>query len=225
LSGGQTGREFIQRSGTHAADRAYLYQFVINPGPQANPVYSEAFQFLSVVTQPMTRVDTRLLFLFTKDYQTFIQDRFARLPGGGELSADKRAQFAKCWQEFGLMPPGRRLQNNDKVDAHDVLTITPSAVEVRVPCEIPMAGAGGNLAAARGRVVLSCNDPAVLADLKRLREEARPDQGTTNPPEDFRRRDVRWRVVAVETGMAVVEVQRDRGGPGMPGGMGMPGDG
>lgn len=216
-SGGQAGREFVQRSGTSAPDRAFLYQFAINPDPQPGRAFWDALPALGVL-QGLTRVDARLLLPFTRDYQSFTQDRFARLPGGGELARDRRLQFAKSWNEFGLLAPGRRLPNNDKVDAHDVLTVTDSAVEVRVPCEIPMSGAGGNLAAARGRVVMSCADPSLLADLKRLRAEARPDGGTTTPPDGLTRRQILWRVVAVETNMSVVEVQRDRGGPGGMGG-------
>jgi len=120
-SGGQFGRGFVEQSGANAAVRAYMYQVSVNPQPQPSEAFWQVVPFFSAVTHPFTRIDTRMLLPLTRDYQTFVQERFARLPGGGDLTADKRGQFAKSWTEFGLLMPGRRLTNNEKADSQDVL--------------------------------------------------------------------------------------------------------
>jgi hypothetical protein len=94
------------------------------------------------------------------------------------------------------------------------VTITDTAIEVRVPCEVPLFGSA---TAARGRLVLVCTDPNVLTEVKKLREEANPDQGTATPPDGFAKRQFHWRVVRVESDLKEVKIQQGPGGPGGPG--------
>lgn len=214
------GYEFINVAGRSPLDRAYLYQ--TNIRPDAKPEAWRQVQTLSLFRFPGPNPATVLPFV---DYAEHLTN-FVRAPGGGELSAEKKSQFAKLWTEYGLLLPGKRLTNNDKIDAHDVLSVNEreNRVEVRVPCEVPLSGAAGNLAAARGRLVVACSDPELMADLKRFRAEANPDKATTMPPDNTKRRSLNWRPLFVETDMHEVQVQRQgQGGPGGPGMPGMPG--
>ncbi|MBA4062618.1 MAG: hypothetical protein C0501_02710 [Isosphaera sp.] len=212
--GGAVGREFVQRSGGGVGARAYLYQTLVNPEPLP-PAAAQGASLLLAVLRPLTRLDPTVL-LFTPDYPAHMQNEFVRLPGGGDPPTDKKAQFARQWSEFGLFLPGRRLQGNDKIDAGDLLSVTDAAVEVRVACEVPVPAAGGGSGAARGRLVVRCADPAVVSELKALRDQAKPGEGTATPPDEFGKKQVPWRVVRVESDLHEVRVERP--GPGGPGG-------
>jgi hypothetical protein len=215
-AGGAFGRAFVDQTAGGAGRRAYLYQTVVNPNPLPAELSQGASLFL-LVARPLTRLDPGVL-LFTPDYAAYMQNEFLRLPGGGDPPADRKAQFARLWADQGLFLPGRRLQNNEKVDAHDLLTVTDSGVEVRVACEVPVPAAGGGSGAARGRLVVRCDDPELVAELKNLRAAADPAQGTATPPDDFGKKPARWRVVRVESDLNEVRVERP--GPGGPGGFG-----
>ena len=152
----------------------------------------------------------------TKEFQAFsFPDQFFKLPGGRDPSPEQRAQFKTIWENAGLLPSGGRLRNSTDKQAH--LTVTDSAIEVRVPCELPLPGVDAN-AAARGRVVVVSTDPALLAELKQLRAEAKPDDGTTMPAEELFRRDFKWRIVRIESDLVRVVMQQrpGEGGPPVP---------
>lgn len=147
--------------------------------------------------------------------------RLFRLPGNKQPGADQARQFFNVWNAGGLVPPGNRLRSSP--DVHELVTITDTAVEVRVPVELPMESKKADIAA-RGRVVVVCTDPTLLADLKRLRESADPEAGTLAPPEGSTRRpQLPWRLVRVESDMRPVQSRDTDGQPGAggPGGMGM----
>ncbi|QDU22410.1 hypothetical protein [Urbifossiella limnaea] len=144
-----------------------------------------------------------------------------RLPGNKSPGADQSRQFFNVWNAGGIVPAGERLRNTP--DVHELMTFTDSAVEVRVPVELPVESKKADLAA-RGRVVVECTDPALLADLKQLRASANPESGTISPPAGSGpRQGLRWRVVRVESDMRPVQTRESEGPPGGggPGGMGM----
>ena len=157
-------------------------------------------------------------------YAKYMENEFYKLPGGDEPSAEQKEQFARTWKLIGLRPAGDKLKDQSgPIDKENAIAITDTAVEVRVPIEVPLYG---KTEVARGRLVVACTDPALVAEAKQLRASADPKQGTATPVEDLSRRKVVWRVVRVESDMAPVSVAQpnQRGGPGggMPGG-GMPG--
>jgi hypothetical protein len=148
------------------------------------------------------------------EYLANVQNRLFRLTGaGGDASAAQREQFVSIWKRGGLLPPGMRLRNS--ADTTPLITVTDSAVELRVPVELLIPG--DDLSAARGRLVVACTDHAVLDELKRLRSAADPDKPSTNPDE-FRDRPAHWRVVAVESDLVKVQTPRAQQGPGDTGG-------
>ncbi|MBX9625252.1 MAG: hypothetical protein K2X82_15705 [Gemmataceae bacterium] len=143
--------------------------------------------------------------------------RLYRLPGGGEPPPDRALTFAAAWANEGIDPPGFRLKESK--DVNDVMTVTDDAVEVRSPVEIPLNSGRGVTAAARGRVVVRCEDPRALAELKRLRAEADPDRGATATPGTSLPPAYEWKLVRLESDLKAVPT-RQSGGP--PGTMGAP---
>jgi hypothetical protein len=164
---------------------------------------------------------------FTPDYEKYMRNDFFKLPGGGEPNQEQKNQFKKAWEMMGLLPIGARIKNNP--DKAATITITDSAIEVQIPCELPLpATLGTESATARCRLVISCTDPNLLSEVKKLRSTANPDVGTSLPPGDLRSLSFKWRVARVETGMyPISNAPRERGGmpvPPIPGQPGMTGD-
>lgn len=216
-----TARAFIERSTLGHGMRALLYQTMMKP--DADP---ELWDRVSLVARARVWVglDPLAVLPLTPDYAAYTQSELYRLPGGGEPSTTQKGQFLRAWAENGVLATGRRLTNNEKIESHAEVSVTDAAVEVRVPCEVPLPGAvAGGLSAARGRVLVVCTEPDILADLKRLRADANPDATTGTPPPDFGKRAFKWRVVRVESDM--YEVQINPQGPGAPGGPGGRGPG
>jgi hypothetical protein len=144
---------------------------------------------------------------YTLEYQKALAT-FARLPNGNELPAEKQTKFMTAWNEGrGLVPSGGVIRGAEILPT---VTITPTAVQVRLPIEIPDA----NMTASRGRLVVECTDPQVLAELKRLYERADPNLGTKIPPEDIRTRSYDWRIIRIETDMVIIKPPEDLAPPG-----------
>ncbi len=140
-----------------------------------------------------------------------------RLPGNKQPDAAYGKQFLNVWNAAGLVPAGNRLRNSP--DVNDIVTFTDTAVEVRVPVELPMESKKADLAA-RGRVVVVCTDAALLAELKQLRASADPAAGVTTPPKPpMLQRALPWRVDRIESDMRPEQSRDAETGPGAPGGM------
>jgi hypothetical protein len=150
-------------------------------------------------------------------YADHMANHFYKLPGGAEPAPDQKTKFFNSWDRFGVRPAGDKLKTPDgnPVDKEDVLTLTDTAIEVRVPVEITILGAG-KVDTARGRVVVVCTDAALLAELKQLKDSANPDQGSTTPPNELMRKTVNWRVLRIESDLAPVSITPPpgRGSPG-----------
>ncbi len=206
-SGTGFGMEFIQTTRLSKEMRRALYHTEISP--EAHPKILQ-IAGLASFARVWVGLDPAAVIPMTPDYPIAIRDRFLRSPTG-DLSSIKREQFLMSWQESGLFLPGERMKGNEQVDRYSTLTVTDSAVEVRVPCEIQLPGVGGDPSAARGRLVVATNDPELLAKLKRLREQANPEL-TTIPPDGFGKTGHRWRVVGLESDMH--EIKATQLGPG-----------
>lgn len=151
---------------------------------------------------------------YTADYTHYIRNEFFRLPGGGKPSNEQQMIFADSWNTYGLVRPGSRLKNSP--DTNERVVITDRAVEVHVPCELPFKSTEMSNVAARCRLVVTSSDPALLAELRQLRAAADPNQASVTPPDNFRKRDFRWRVARLETDLQRVEASL-RPIPGSPG--------
>ena len=213
MSGAEFGRSFIVGVRNGPESYPLLYQLMVHP--TADREFWARVPFLFHVWGRHLRVPAAAV-AHTPDYIAHRWDQLLRMPNGEKATEearrrfdDLRPKFLTIWNTLGILGPGRpnggRLPNNEVIDAHALVTVTDAAVEVRVPCEIPSLGGGGELAAsARGRVVVLCDDKGVLAELKRLREEARGGNETSAQPPDFGKHQYRWRVVAIESDMQEV---------------------
>jgi hypothetical protein len=216
MDGGEFGRVFVNalRQGPVAAP--WVYQTMVRPDGNPElwsvvgflaqyPVWGELHKVLPALTQ-LHRVPV-LALAIAPDYVPHRWDKFFRQPGGAPASENQEKTFLAVWQVSGILPTGSGkgglLPNNDQLDAHDFLTVTDKAIELRVPCEMPALGSGGQRAY-RARVVIACTEPDVLADVKRLRTDvgADPEGKTVPQPADFRKRKYKWRVVAIESDLA-----------------------
>jgi len=137
-----------------------------------------------------------------------------RLPGGAAPSPEQFKQFLFAWETSGIVPVGGRLKDNP--DTNGQLSFPDGRVELRVPIEIPLAGAKRDIVAARGRVVLEATNPAVAAEAKRLREAAGPAQGTATPPDAAPTAPITWKVVRIESDMKPVSARPQGAPPGGP---------
>jgi hypothetical protein len=156
------------------------------------------------------------------DYRDFPWGKFFRLPDGATATPEQQQEFESIWKAGRLLPPGRDqgglLPGNDKIDGMPTLLLTDKALEVRVPCELPVPGSAGR-DAYRARIVVACSDPAVLAELKQLHDQADPDRDTVPPPETFRKNPGLWRITAIECDLVRVSTRppEQQGGEGTPG--------
>ena len=218
--GGAFGKGFVSHLATGPGSRSYAYRAFVVPGGDRQGWGAVALdpgaQFAFAIPAQA---------LGDAGYADYMANQFYKLPGGGEPSPDQKRKFAATWDAQGLRPAGEKLKDasGGAIDKEDVITLTDTAVEVRVPVEIPLLNPG-KLQVARGRVVVACTDPALLDELKALKASANPSQGTASPSEDLVRRKAAWRVVRVESDLAPVEVAPPGppGGPGGPGGAGRP---
>jgi hypothetical protein len=155
----------------------------------------------------------------TSESSKYLEDSFFKLPGGDEPTLEQKNQFRKAWNTLGLIPPGSRMRNNP--DRYSTLAVKEQVIEVQLPCELPLPGE--EVTGIRCRLVITCNEPAVLEELKRFRDSAKSDTETLSPPDSMRYRKFNWRIVRLESDLRpFVAAQPQR--PGTPsGGGGQPG--
>lgn len=226
LNGGAFAKTFIDHVGLGGpTGHPYLYRAFVaesrDPGAWAAVVRNHwmhiAFAAPLGITQPGTHAGR-------------IPDGFFTLPGGVEPTAAQRERFIASWSALGLFEAGTRLKDaaGNAPDKESTLKITDTAVELYVPVELPVPSTG-KMETARGRVVVACKDPALLAELKRSKAAAASEKPSISPPVDLERwATAPWRVVRIESDLAPVSVhQGPPGGSGAPGGPGggMPGMG
>jgi hypothetical protein len=210
-SGGFFGNQFVMslRAGPWAVP--YAYQAMMNP--KATASFRE-WQMAAITTPGRLAVAGGLgaAAPYTTDFTAYsFPDQFLRTPSGGEPTAEQRKLFTAIWETTGLLPAGGRLRNS--ADTHSILTIKDTAVELRVPCELPFPGQD-TTAAARGRLVLVSTEPDITRELNQLRGEANPDDGTPTPPLSVSRREFKWRVDHLESDLVKVQMQQRM--PGSP---------
>ena len=192
--GALQGNEFVNTIGLSPMVRPYVFKDLSMRSENGS---------LSIVgaTQLPARIAAAggptLAMPYTPEYLKGIAN-FLRLPNGNEPSAKDQARFLAVWTDGrGIVPAGSILRGS--IETSPTVTVTATAVQVRIPVEI----AEQDLQACRGRLVVECVDPQVLADLQKYRDSADPNVGTREVPEDLRTRTYSWRVVRVESDMVL----------------------
>lgn len=161
----------------------------------------------------------------SREFLDYAASRLFKLPGGADPDSARAKAFADAWDSVGIVRAGERLR--DSGDVNDLVTFTDAKIYYRAPIEIPLSASKGDVLAARGGAVLVCDDPAIVAEGKRLRESSHPDSATPTPLEGISLRTIPWRLERIESDMKPVKMEMKAmpgGPPGGPpaGGGGMP---
>lgn len=213
VNGGLFGKGFISFAQTGPAAHPYAYRAFVTPddgdrqawrdlGSPANGRLQIAFA-LAVGARGTD---------WTAGYATFRDKELIKLPNGADPTPEQRATFLRVWNALGIRPAGDRLRDpaGGPIDTESLVTMTDTEVLVRVPAEIPFDARD----AARARVVVSCTDPALLAELKQLRASADPKVTTGSPPASLNNRTFPWRVVRIESDLQRVTIAPPQRMPG-----------
>jgi hypothetical protein len=203
-SGGEVGKTFLGLIAKGPAVYPFAYHLMM--APESKMAY-----WLSVSDQTPARWalaggPASFLPFFTADQQKYFRDDFFKLPGGVEPDSDQKNRFKAAWNTLGLLPPGVRLKGS--MDKAMIVVVGENDIQLHLPCELPFPGS--DVSAARCRLILSCSDPVRVEELKRLREEAKADQGTIAVPDNLKSLLFKWRVARIETDLVPIEAARQR---------------
>ena len=223
VDGAAFGKSFVNHLAFGPSSHNFVYRAFIAPGGDL-PGWANA-AVPRDIPHPRWPMASHLAFavparagLGDAGYDEYMDKHFFKREGGAEPSPELKEQFFVSWTAQGLRPAGTQLKDpgGNVVDKEDLLAVTETAIEVRVPVEIPVIGTK-RVEVARGRLVVACTDPTVLAEVKQLKAKANPAQGTLNPPDglDQIRKKATWRVVRVESDMQRInlsEMQRPGAG-------------
>jgi hypothetical protein len=154
------------------------------------------------------------------DYNDRIGKFFDPVEKGDPVrEAEQRRAFVSAWRAARLYSTGRFIKST--VDPQPTLFVEPAGFELKVPIEVQPLGSEMTGTAARGAVVLRCDDPAFVARVNDLRAAAASDPLTnlsTDPPVPG---SVPWRIIRIESDMKPITAEREAVNapmPGMPGG-------
>jgi hypothetical protein len=141
-------------------------------------------------------------------YETMIKSQFfapiARADAAKD--GDPRERFFAAWREGRIVPSGIIL--NDTPDTYPILTVTEKMVELRVPVEIQSPRLESSQSAARGAVVLVCDDADYIAKLNELRRAAATETPIETPPPGAVSETVPWKLVRIVSDMKHVTMPK-----------------
>lgn len=217
LEGSGFGKAFIDHINFGPASYPYLHRaFIAEP---ADP------SWLAVARSPAVHVFFAAPFgiLHPNAYRDSLAASFFKGKDGAEPTAEQTGKFLAAWNVQGVFEAGRRLKDpaGGVADKDAQFRLADGAAEVLVPVEIPIQNAAGKQETARGKLVVACNDPALLAELKERKGAAKTEKPANSPPVALRDRSFAWRVVRIESDLVPVSIQQPgAGGPHGAGGHG-----
>lgn len=139
---------------------------------------------------------------------------------------EMRKQFGSIWNSGRIRVSGVLVKDNPEKDS--VLLVGNDRIELHHPIELALPGGESSANTARGRLILVCDNPDVLAQVNRERQSANPADATdvTTPRPNWTPLFSAWKIVRIESDLVPMP-QAPAGRPdGMPPGMpGMPGIG
>jgi hypothetical protein len=216
-SGGEFGKSFFSLMAKGPA--VYPFAYHIMMAPESKLAFWVAVSESTPARWAVGGGPSSFLPYFTAEQQKYFRDDFFKLPGGVEPDSEQKNRFKAAWGTLGLLPPGVRLKGS--MDKTAIFVLGNNDIELQLPCELPFPGS--DVSAARCRLIISCSDHVRVEELKRLREEAKADQGTVAIPDNIKSLLFKWRVVRIETDLIPIEAVRQRmpspNAPPMPAGM------
>jgi hypothetical protein len=214
VTGGEYGRSFINMSSGAREVRALAWLDYVKTQPgdatPLAPLTNGGAQARAAATGVMAAYS----FTPGPEFLAISARRLFTLPNGAAPDSDQFKTFETAWNTVGIVRAGERLR--DSADTTDELRFTPEGVENRIPIEIPFSSTRADISAARGRLVVRCDDPEILSELKKLRDSADPAQGSSMPPTGLVNKRITWRVVRIESDLKPVRMDMRAMGPGGP---------
>ena len=139
------------------------------------------------------------------------------LPDGKMMADATREDLLFCWTNVAfdkITMSGRTLSNSP--DKNSMIRFFPDRVEISVPIELKLLKSDPKNSAALGRMVLTLDDPVILAKLTEAREVGLKAGQSMNFPDDLPRA-CPWKVTRIESNLKIVRTGPPPGG-GPPGG-------
>ena len=125
-----------------------------------------------------------------------------------------REDFLFCWNNIGsgkIAVAGRHLTNS--TDKNSRLRFLNDRVEVWVPIELKVLRASGPNAAALGRLVMTLDDPKIIAELAEARGIGSNGEKSADFPKALQK-TCPWKVTRLESNLKVIRAPSGGGGPG-----------
>lgn len=192
----QFGRDFFGLVGTGSPNHPLIYHMFV--GPKENGLRIANLQLTHTARIALAGGPTGLAPLNTKESADYFRSAFFKLPGGAEPSQFQKDDFRRAWDSAGLLPPATRLKSAP--ERIPMVAFGENAIEMKFPCELPIPGP--DLGVCKCRLIVTLNDPAVIAELQKLRAEANPSQATRTPPENIQPMpSEKWKLIRVESDM------------------------
>ncbi len=130
-------------------------------------------------------------------YETKIKSQFfvpiARSDGAKD--GDPREKFYSAWRGGRIVPSGIVLRESP--DQYPLMTVTEKSIEMRVPIEIQLPRLESSQAAARGAILLVCDDPEFIAKVNEIRRAAATEEPSSEGTRAAIVPSVPWRVVRI----------------------------
>ncbi|MBX3398410.1 MAG: hypothetical protein KF873_06695 [Gemmataceae bacterium] len=141
-------------------------------------------------------------------YETLIKSQFFAPIARSDAAkdGDPRERFFAAWRDGRIVPAGLILAETP--DQYPLITVTEKMVEMRVPIEIQSPRLESSQSAARGAVVLVCDDAEYIGKLNELRRAAATEAPAESWPTEVFEQSIPWKIVRIVSDMKHVTMPK-----------------